>query len=148
MTEQANSLIQKFRHHKGTLVSLLQDIQEEYSYLPKEVLEQVAQELEIPLANIYGVATFYAQFRFTPRGKHLIRVCHGTACHVNGAPTISDQVENILGIKNGETTPDGKFSMENVACLGCCSLAPVMMIDDTTYGRLTRKKVEKILKEY
>ncbi len=145
--EGIEPLLKRFSYQKGALVSLLQAIQERYSYLPAEVLEEVSERLAIPLANIYGVATFYAQFRFTPRGKHLIRVCHGTACHVNNAEMISSAVEDVLKIKDGETTADGKFTVERVACLGCCSLAPVMMIDGKTYGRLTREKVKKILKE-
>ena len=129
-------------------IKLLQELQSAYGYLPAEALQYVTEHTAISRRQIYGVATFYDQFRFTPIGRHLIRVCHGTACHVNGANRISRIVEEALQIKNKETTADGLFTLETVACLGCCSLAPVMMIDDTTYGRLTPDEVRKILNKF
>jgi len=111
-------------------------------------LRYVTEHTDISKQQIYGVATFYDQFHFTPMGRYLIRVCHGTACHVNGANRISQTVADALRIKNGETTVDGLFTLATVACLGCCSLAPVMMIDDVTYGRLTADKARKIIKTY
>ncbi len=142
------SVLYEHKEEKGAVIPILQGIQEKYGYLPPEILERFSELTSIPLAQIYGVATFFAQFRFEPRGKHLIRVCHGTACHVNGAERISSAIEEYLGIKEKETTLDGKFSVENVACLGCCSLAPVVMIDEKTYGRLTGEQIKKILKGY
>lgn len=142
------NILKRYEAEKGATIPILQGIQEEYGYLPSEILERLSELTSIPLAQIYGVATFFAQFRFTPRGKHLIRVCHGTACHVNGAERISAAIEEALKIKEKETTPDGKFTVENVACLGCCSLAPVVMIDDKTFGRLTGEQIKKILKGY
>jgi NADH-quinone oxidoreductase subunit E len=129
-------------------IKVLQELQAAYGYLPAEALQYVTEHTEISRRQIYGVATFYDQFRFTPVGRHMIRVCHGTACHVNGANRISRVVEDILKIGDKETTEDGLFTLETVACLGCCSLAPVMMIDDTTYGRLTPDETRKILKSY
>lgn len=142
------NVLKRYEGEKGAIIPVLQGIQEEYGYLPAEILERFSEITGTPLAQIYGVATFFAQFRFVPRGKHIIRVCHGTACHVNGAERISLAIEEALGIKEKETTPDGKFTVENVACLGCCSLAPVVMIDEKTYGRLTGQEIKKILKGY
>ena len=129
-------------------IPLLQEIQRRHSYLPEDLIEAVAEETGIPASKLFGVATFYSQFRFTPQGKHLIRICKGTACHVAGADTISLIIEQELGIKEGETTEDLLFSFESVACLGCCSLAPVIMIGDKIYGKLTTTKIKKIIKEY
>jgi len=129
-------------------IKILQELQAAYGYLPAAAIRYVTEHTDISQRQIYGVATFYDQFRFTPVGRHLIRVCHGTACHVNGANRISQTVEDALRIKNKETTQDGLFTLETVACLGCCSLAPVMMIDDVTYGRLTPDETRRILKSY
>ena len=129
-------------------IPLLQDIQRRHTYLPKELVGAVAEETGIPIANLYGVATFYSQFRFKPQGKHLIRVCHGTACHVAGSDIISAVIGMELGIEEGDTTPDKLFSFEKVACLGCCALAPVVMIGDKIYAKLTSSKIKSIIKEY
>jgi NADH-quinone oxidoreductase subunit E len=112
------------------------------------VIEQISDVTGIPASEIYGVITFYRQFRLSPPGKHILRLCKGTACHVQGVKTIGQLIEEELGISAGDTTKDGVFSYEEVACLGCCSLAPVMMIDDNTYGRLTAKSLRKILRSY
>ncbi len=133
---------------RDACIQLLQELQAAYGYLPAAALQYVTEHTAISWRQLYGVATFYEQFRFAPAGRHLIRVCHGTACHVNGARSISRAVEEALRIANRETTPDGLFTLETVACLGCCSLAPVMMIDATTYGRLTPDAVRKILHDY
>ena len=133
---------------RDVCIKLLQELQAAYGYLPAEALQYVTEHTDISRRQIYGVATFYDQFRFTPVGRHLIRVCHGTACHVNEANRISRTVEDALQIRNKETTADGLFTLETVACLGCCSLAPVMMIDATTYGRLTPDEVRKILNKF
>jgi NADH-quinone oxidoreductase subunit E len=129
-------------------IPLLQEIQKRHGYLPEDLLEAVACESGIPPADLYGVATFYSQFRFVPQGKYLIRVCKGTACHVAGADILISTLEDDLGISEGGTTEDGLFSLEIVACLGCCSLAPVVMIGEKVYGKLTAAKVKKILKGY
>jgi NADH-quinone oxidoreductase subunit E len=139
--------ILKFKGKKGSTIPVLQAIQNVYGYLPPEILVQAAGELGLPLSDMYGVATFYAQFRFSPVGKHIIKVCHGTACHVQNAGKITDALEESLQIKDGETTDDKIFTLESVACLGCCSLAPVMMIDGETHGKLSGNEAAAIVKE-
>jgi len=131
----------------GSLITILQETQEAYGYLPMEAMELIAERTHTPIATIVGVATFYAQFRLEPVGKYLIMLCQGTACHVNGSELISAAISDELGIENGQTTADGLFSLEHVACLGCCSLSPVMMINGRTYGSLTPDKARKILRE-
>lgn len=133
---------------EGTLIPLLQQAQQEDGYLKRERLLEIHRQSGIPLAHIYGVATFYAQFRFKPVGKHLVRVCHGTACHVSGAPELTAAIEKHLGIETGGTTGDRMFSLETVACLGCCSLAPAVMIDQATFGNLSPSGIVKVLKRY
>lgn len=140
-------LIKKYKGKKGNLIPLLQGAQNLYGYIPKIVFEKISEETGLKINDMYGVATFYAQFRLNPVGKHVVRVCHGTACHVQGATAISDELISYLGIKDGETTPDRIFTLESVACLGCCSLAPVMMIGDDTYGKLNKKKTVDVIKE-
>ena len=132
----------------GSLIPVLQKAQEAYGYLLPAVLERIAASLGIPATTVYGVVTFYAQFRLKPVGRHTIRACHGTACHVAGANKITEAFERELGIREGETTPDCLFTLESVACLGCCSLAPVAMVGDETYGRLSGDKVAAIVAEY
>jgi NADH-quinone oxidoreductase subunit E len=139
---------QQYFGQEGRLIPLLQEAQQSDGYLTRERLVEIHHETGVPLSSIYGVATFYAQFRLTPVGKNLIRVCHGTACHVAGANDITEAVEKHLKIKNGETTPDRLFTIETVSCIGCCSLAPVIMINNATYGNLTEKQVPKVLKKY
>jgi len=142
-----DSLIEKYKGKKGNLIPLLQGTQDIYGYLPYDAFIKLSEETGIPLNEMYGVATFYTQFRLNPVGKHIIKVCHGTACHVQDADTITDALQDTLKVEDGETTEDGLFTLESVACLGCCSLAPVMMIDGNTYGKLTGKRAEKIVKE-
>ncbi len=144
----AAAVIEKSGKGHDACIKILQDLQSAYGYLPAAALQYVTDHSEISKRQIYGVATFYDQFRFSPVGKHMIRVCHGTACHVNGANSISSAVETALKINNKETTKDGLFTLATVACLGCCSLAPVMMIDGTVYGRLTPAEARKVLKSY
>ena len=132
---------------KGSLITILQKAQEIYGYLPMDVLEHISQRTGLKPAKILGVATFYTQFRLKPIGKYLILLCKGTACHVNGSDAIEKAITEYLHIQDGETTQDGLFSLKNVACLGCCSLSPVMMINDETYGSLTPKKAVDILKD-
>ena len=132
---------------KGSLITILQHTQEIYGYLPKEAIELISQKTGVASSEILGVATFYTQFRFEPVGKYLIMLCQGTACHVNSSELILQTIKDELHIEDGETTEDGIFSLKCVACLGCCSLSPVMMINDSTYGSLTPEKTKKILKE-
>ncbi len=129
------------------VIPVLQDLQARYGYLPISALNYLASKTDATPAQIYGVVTFYAQFRLKPVGKHIVRVCHGTACHVQGAEHITQAVSDTLHVAEGETTADGLYTLESVACLGCCSLSPVMMIDETVYGRLSRSEVQKIFKQ-
>lgn len=140
-------LIKKYNGKKGNMIPLLQGIQEIYGYLPKSALVNIASECGMNLSDIFGVATFYAQFRLAPVGKHIIKVCHGTACHVQGAKSLTEMLSLELGVKDGETTEDGLFTLESVACLGCCSLAPVMMIGEDTYGKLNGDKAVKVVRQ-
>ena len=133
---------------KGSLIPLLQSAQDTYGYIPEFAICYISEIVGIPAAEIYGVITFYAQFRLKPLGENLIKLCDGTACHVNNSKKILRSIKDELGIAVDETSEDGKFTLQTVACLGCCSLAPVMMINDKTYGRLTPKKIGKILKEH
>jgi len=145
---QWRRILQKHPPVPESVIPLLQAFQERYGYIPPEAVRAVARYTRTPLSQVYGVATFYAQFRLRPRGKHLIRLCQGTACHVLGADAILNHLKERLGVEEGETTPDGLFTLEVVRCLGCCSLAPVMMVDEETYGRLTPRAVDKVLAEY
>lgn len=136
------------RGQNGSLIPLLQSAQDSYGYIPEKVIHYISELVNIPSAEIYGVITFYSQFRLKPLGKNLIRICEGTACHVNGAKGILTALQDELGISVGETTDDGVFSLQSVACLGCCSLAPVVMINNETHGNLTSEKLKKIIKKY
>lgn len=140
-------LVRKYSGKKGIMIPVLQETQSIYGYIPGEAFKKLSVELELNLSDMYGVATFYAQFRLAPVGKYIIKVCHGTACHVQNAGAITDALEEALKVADGETTEDGLFTLESVACLGCCSLAPVMMIKDDTYGKLTGKESVRVIKE-
>lgn len=142
-----DKILAKYEGIDGSLISILQDAQEEYGYLPLELIQYISKHTPYKEAKVFGVATFYSQFRLEPIGKNLIMICQGTACHVNGSEMIEKAVCEELGIGDGETTPDGLFTIENVSCLGCCSLSPVMMINDQTYGSLTPEKARKIICE-
>ncbi len=141
-------ILQRFGNEKGALIPVLQEAQAIYGYLPKEALVRVSEAMKIPLSRIYGVVTFYAQFYLTPRGRHTVRVCRGTACHVRGGRSVLNVVKDSLGIEDGETTEDLQFSLETVACLGTCFLAPVMMVDRSYYGKLTPERVPSILERF
>lgn len=134
-----------YEKNASSLIPLLQKTQENYGYLPDNVMERIAEYVDVPLSRVYGVATFYSQFRFRPLGTYVIKICHGTACHVNGGVNIARVIKEDVGIEEGETTSDGLISLERVACLGCCSLAPVIMINDTAYGNLTPAKVRRLI---
>ena len=139
--------LQSYAAVPGSLITILQKTQELYGYIPTDAVYHIAERTGETPAKIMGVATFYSQFRFRPVGKYLIMLCKGTACYVNGANAIAEAVSDELGIHDNETTEDGLFSLSLVSCLGCCSLAPVMMINDKTYGSLTPDKVKTILRE-
>ncbi len=151
MVEALRSEARLFRdlpaEHEATLIPSLQQLQKEYGYLPPDELQRVAAELGIPHSRVHGVASFYSQFTDTPRGKHTVQVCLGTACHVGGGKGIRDALTQVLGIRPGETTPDGAITLEEVHCLGCCSLAPVIVVDGVAYGRNDRKKALHTLLE-
>ncbi|MBR3737103.1 MAG: NADH-quinone oxidoreductase subunit NuoE [Eubacterium sp.] len=140
-------ILDEYAGVKGSLITILQQTQEIYGYLPKEAISLISEKTGIAESEIMGVGTFYTQFRFEPVGKYLIMLCQGTACHVNSSELILQTIKDELGIDDGQTTDDGLFSLKCVACLGCCSLSPVMMINEDTYGSLTPDKTKKILNE-
>lgn len=142
-----DDVMKKYASVPGSLITILQHAQEIYGYLPMDVMYYIGEKTGNSPAKVLGVATFYTQFRTTPVGKHMIMLCQGTACHVNGAERVLKALCEELNIEDGGTTADGLFSLKTVACLGCCSLSPVMMIDEDTYGSLTPDKVKKILRD-
>jgi len=141
-------MLWQYRGEQGTLIPMLQAAQESYGYVPASAIEQISSVTGIPEAEICGVITFYKQFRLKPLGRHIIRLCKGTACHVVGAETIGQVISDELGVPPDETTGDGIFTYMVVACLGCCSLAPALMVDDQTFGRLTPQTTRKLLRQY
>ncbi|MFH0892925.1 MAG: NADH-quinone oxidoreductase subunit NuoE [Bacteroidota bacterium] len=140
-------LIKKYGSKKGSLIPILQGTQDIYGYVPEGAFYKISKETGLRLNEMYGVATFYAQFRLRPVGKNIIKVCHGTACHVQNATELTESLEAELKVKDGETTADNLFTLESVACLGCCSLAPAMMIGDDTFGKLNGKKAVDVIRE-
>ena len=141
-----DDILNKYADSSSNLITILQNAQNIYGYLPKDVMYCIAERVGVSPADVMGVATFYSQFRLSPIGKYLIMSCQGTACHVNGSERISSAISEYLGIGNGETTEDGLFTIENVACLGCCSLAPVIMINGEAYGNLTPDSAVAVIK--
>jgi len=148
MNSSVTQIIDKYHYDKGQLVSILQDIQAEHHYLPKDILVEVSQILSVPLTQVYSVATFFRAFSLKPRGRHLINVCLGTACHVRGAAKVLERMELELGIRRGETTKDSKFTLETVNCVGCCALGPMVMLDDQYFGQMKSDKVSSVLAKY
>ena len=146
--EQLDQLLNKYRGTKGSVIPVLQQAQEIFGYLPKDVLIKISKEINVPISQVYGVVTFYAQFHLKPRGRHIVRVCRGPACHVRGSLAILDKIKTVLDVEENGTTDDLRYTLEPVACLGACGLAPVMMVDDETHGRLTPDKVMEILGSY
>ncbi|MEN6446039.1 MAG: NADH-quinone oxidoreductase subunit NuoE [Candidatus Cloacimonas sp.] len=147
--EKLDKILAQYQGKKGSLIPLLQETQNELGYLSRETMQYIANQLQIPAAEIFGVATFYSMFRLQPQGKHLIRVCKGTACHVSDADGIKKAVVDALQLAEDEnTTSDRQFTVMEVACLGCCSLSPVIMIDDRTYGKLVPEAIPAILYQY
>ncbi len=140
-------ILEKYEQYCNSLIPVLQGVQEKFGYISEESVEGIAKYLNISQTYIYGVATFYTQFRFTRPGDHFVRVCQGTACHVRGGQRIMNEVVKFLGITPGETTPDYKFSLERVACFGSCALSPVVVMDDKVYGRMTSQKIRALLEE-
>ncbi len=138
-------IINKYNAEKSSFIAILFDIQAEYNYLPREALVYVAKRLDIPLIQLYTIATFYKAFSLTPRGKHLLTVCLGTACHVRGAVSVQEEIERKLGIKPGETTEDKEFTLESVNCLGSCALGPIVVVDGEYHGRMIATKIKTLL---
>lgn len=145
MDEKLQKILDEHKANEGTLISLMQDINEEYKYLPEEVLSVVSKELDIPMSRFYSLATFYSCFRLEPMGKQHICVCVGTACHVRGAPLVVDTIERELNMKSGETTADGEYTLDSVNCVGACALGPLVTIDGEFHGHMDQKKVKKLL---
>ena len=144
----ANEILDKFVGMQGALMPALQAIQESYGYIPEPTVHLTAERLNVYASQIFGVLTFYAQFHLKPRGKYIVRVCMGTACHVKGAGRIADVIKNQLGVAHAETTEDLKFTAEYVACIGACGMAPVIMVNDDTFGSLTVQKVDEVIAKY
>lgn len=146
--EKVDRILKKYGNDATALVDILHDIQDEYYYLPQDIMKMVGERLGIPLSRIYSTATFFKAFSLEPRGRHLISVCLGTACHVRGGQRIVDQIGSILGIKPGETTGDLNFTLETVNCLGCCAIGPVMVVDGKYFGGVSARKVLSVLEKY
>lgn len=146
--QRVDAIVARYKANRDSLISILQDIQSEYRYLPEEALRRVADRLNLPHIQVYGVATFFRAFSLKPRGEHIVTVCLGTACHVRGAPAVLDELQRELGINAGETSEDMNFTLETVNCLGACALGPIVVIDGTYHGQMTPGKVKSILKKY
>lgn len=147
--KKCDSILKKYKEEAGSIISILQDVQETFGYIPEDVVFWFSEKLNIPASNFFGVATFYAQFYLKPRGKNLITACCGTACHVKGAEPIINRMRADLAIAEGEnTTADGKFTLEKVACVGACSIAPVLIVNKKVYGSISPDSASRILKEY
>lgn len=148
-TSRLDALLSSYKGRKGVLIPLMQEVQNLEGYLSRDTMRYIAEQMDVPAAEIYGVATFYSMFRLKPQGKHIIRVCKGTACHVSDADSIKDALIENLKLPPGEnTTSDMHFTLVEVACLGCCSLAPVIMVDDQTFGKLTPEAIPGILEKF
>jgi NADH-quinone oxidoreductase E subunit len=145
LLSQINETLELYRGEKSELIPVLQKVQQRLGYLPEVGLKQIARYIGVPESTVFGVATFYAQFKLVPTGRNIIRVCRGTGCYVRGATKILEALESLLGIKAGETTPDLEYTLETVACFGSCALAPVVVVNDRVYGRMTAEKVKKII---
>jgi NADH-quinone oxidoreductase subunit E len=145
--KEVDQILASYKGDEGELIPILQKVQQAFSYVPEQAITRIARFLHIPEVTVFGVTTFYAQFKLVPTGRNIIRICRGTACHVRGGARILTEVESQLGIKPGETTPDLEYSLETVACIGACALSPAMVINDKVYGRLTPQKVKEILSD-
>jgi NADH-quinone oxidoreductase subunit E len=147
-SKELQSFIQEWKGKPGNLIMILHRVQHEFTFIPREAAERLARDLEIPLAKIYGVMTFYHYFKTTKPGKHRLAICMGTACYLKGGQQLVEEAESILGIKGHEVTPDGLFSIDAVRCVGCCGLAPVLMVGDEVYGKLAKDQVAEIIAKY
>ncbi len=147
-TEKLEAILARYPGDPADLIQVLEEVQDEFGYLPKEVLKTVAARLNVPLTRAYGVATFYRMFTLTPKGRHRVRVCQGTPCHLQGSSRVNESLGHRLGVRSGETTPDAQFHLEDAQCLGACVHAPVVMVDDKYFGRMAVEKVGKTLKPY
>ena len=145
--ENLDGILAHYSGQKEELIPILQEVQEQLRYLPLEVMQEIARFLLIPESTVFGVATFYSQFKLVPSGKRIVRVCRGTACHVRGGPRILREVEDRLGIKPGETTEDLEYTLETVACIGACALAPTMTVEKETHGQMTTRKVAEVVSD-
>jgi len=147
MEKSLENIITTFEGKRENIIPILQKVQEEYTYLPEHLMAEIASYTQVPASDIYGVATFYAQFRFTPTGENIISVCRGTACHVRGAPRIFEETIDQLGLQGEGTTEDQKYTVETVACVGCCALAPVLTFNEEVHGDMSKQKVRKLIQE-
>lgn len=145
---ESNEILKKYPKEKRFTLAILQDVQKKYGFIPKETMNYVAEYLSLPVSDIYSMATFYKSLSLKAKGKYIIKVCNGTACHIRGSNTLIEEVASVLNISPGETTSDGLFSIEIVNCLGACALAPVMVIDDKYYGTMTTEKVKSVIDQY
>jgi len=146
--KRLRQIVDRYADQEGALIQLLLDIQKEFNWVPKEAVQQISETLDIPLSHIYRIASFYKSVSLRPRGKHIVNVCLGTACQVRDGPRVMDRIRDVLGVDAGETTPDMKFTLERVNCLGCCALGPVMVVDGEYHGKVMPAKAEEILKSY
>ena len=140
-----SDILEKYDHDKKNTLAMLQDIQRKYNYIPREAMNTMSEQLEVPLSKLYGIATFYKALSLNPRGRNIIKVCDGTACHIRSSQLLIGEIEGLLGIKPGETSKDGQFTLETVNCLGSCAIAPVMVINETYYGKVTPAKLRDII---
>jgi len=148
MEQQVSSILIRYQADPGSIIAILQDVQEEFSYLPPPALKMISKELALPLSRVLSLATFYKAFSLTPKGKHPVHVCLGTACHVRGAQLVMEKFERDLGLKSGETSADGNFSLDAVRCVGCCGLAPVVMVGEDVHGKVSPAKIAGLLNKY
>lgn len=143
-----SDIFKKYGNDKKNTLPMLQDIQRKYNHIPREAMEALSEQLDVPLSKLYGIATFYKALSLKPRGRNVIKVCDGTACHIRSSNLLIDEIEKSIGIKPGETSSDGEFTLETVNCLGSCAIAPVMVINDTYYGKVTPAKLREIISTY
>jgi NADH-quinone oxidoreductase subunit E len=148
MEEQVSQIVARYKSDPGSVIAILQDVQEEFSYLPRPALESVSRELAIPLSRVLSLATFYRAFSLRPKGRNPVHVCLGTACHVRGAQRVLEKFERELGLKSGQTSADLAYSLDAVRCVGCCGLAPVVMVGEEIHGKITPAKVSGLIKKY
>jgi NADH-quinone oxidoreductase subunit E len=146
--EDLSQILAPYKGKKGSAITALQKVQDKLGYLPEEAISQIARLLALSENEVYGIATFYDQFRFTRQGDHVVRICCGTACHVHGSPRIAEVLEEELGIRCGETTEDYKYSLQRVACVGACALAPVMVVDKTVHGKMSTTEARQVISKY